>query len=231
MKNAIIFVALLIVVGIATFYFINRPSQEGAILEGFENAVAEFRIDYAKLEEGAKDHPKGDELLSRIREREAWLNDDNPENDRDAYELIAFDSRQLGDDAGSILGYRASISLFENNIFIWNNLGVAYQEIGEYKKSETAYKKIIEISPGDVPNYRKLADLYLYNLTEKEGDIPAVIEEGLQRVPDHPDLLSYLAVYYQNKGDKENAILYFERLLRITPLNQVVRDELNKLRK
>lgn len=230
MKTTLIFLIILIVAGLAAFYFLSKPSQEEAILGDFGNAVAEFNIDYAKLEELAENHPRGEKYMLQIREREAWLNDDDPENDRNAYELIAFDMRQLGDDERSILGYRASISLFENNIFSWNNLGVSYQEIGEYEKAEASFKKITEISPGDVPNYRKLANLYLYDLTEKENEIPSLIEEGLQRVPDHPDLLSYLAVYWQNKGENEKAIEYYERLLKVNPLNQVVRDELNKLK-
>lgn len=230
MKTIFLCICILIIAGLGALYFVNRPNQKGASLGSFENAVQEFHIDYAKLEEGAKSHPKGEELLARVRERERNLNNEDEKVAREAYELIAFDMRQLGDNEGSILGYRASLSLFENNIFAWNNLAVSYEELGEYKKAEAAYKKITEISPGDVPNYRKLADLYLYSLIEKEKEIPALMEEGLERVPNHPDLLSYLAVYWQNKGETEKAIEHYERLLKVAPLNKTAKDELNKLR-
>lgn len=230
MKTALISIIIFVIVGFGILYFLNKPSEETIVLGSFENAIAEFRIDYSKLEELADNHPRGEEYLSRIRENEPNLQNEDKKVAREAYELIAFDSRQLGDDVGSILGYRASISLFENNIFSWNNLAVSYQELGEYKKAEAAYKKIIEISPGEVSNYRKLADLYLYNLTEKESQIPALIGEGLQSVPDHPDFLSYLAVYWQNKGERDKAIEYYERLLKVMPLNKAAQDALNKLR-
>ena len=110
------------------------------------------------------------------------------------------------------------------------NLATSYKALKQYKKAESAYKMIIELSPGNVRTYRQLADLYRIPELGKQDEIPSVLEKGLVHVPNEPDLLSYLAVYYQEKGNVEKAISYYEQLLKVAPQNQAAQQELNKLR-
>ena len=225
-----------IIVGflVGAYFFTNRgPVIEKSfdeVLGDFSEAVKEFYIDYDKLALNPNNHPRPDELLNKIREEEAKLSDDDPENDRTAYELIAFNSRTLGDAEGAIRGYRASLSIQPNNTIILNNLATSYQDLKEYKKAEAAFKKLIEFSPGTVYAYRKLADIYLIPAVGKKDRVVPTIEAGLASVPESGDLLSYLAVYYQEERNYTKAIEYFERLLKVNPGNQAAKEELAKLK-
>jgi len=229
MKTALFTLFIFISLGAAVLYFLNEPLQNERTSDSFEDARQEFYIDYGKLKENAKNHPKSEELLARIKEREQMLYDGNQDNDREAYEGIAFDMRQLGDYEGAIRGYWASIAVYEDNAISYRNLATSYKETGQYEKAEAAYKKTIELDLRDTSSYRNLADFYLYSMPDKKGKITSVMGEGLKRLPNHPDLLSYLAVFYQNEGEKEKAIEYYKKLLEVSPANESARSELNKL--
>ena len=223
-----------IVVGflVAAYFLISTPKEKNVddVLGSFEKAIKEFYIDYDKLSINPNNHPRPDELLNKIREEEAKFSDDDPNNDRTAYELIAFNSRTLGDEEGAIRGYRASLALFPNNTLILNNIATSYKDLGDYKKAEAAYKKIIELSPGTIDAYRKLADLYLIPQVNKKDKVIPTLEIGLQAVPNAPDLLSYLAVYYKDEKEYVKAIEYYEKLLKVNPGNEAARQDLNTLR-
>src|SRR3989338_1106910 len=225
---------LIIVTGflVGAYFFIATPKEKNVddVLGSFEDAIKEFYIDYDKLSINPNNHPRPDELLNKIREEEAKLSDEDPDNDRTAYELIAFNSRTLGDEEGAIRGYRASLALFPNNTLILNNIATSYKDLEEYKKAEAAYKKIIELSPGTVTAYRNLADLYLHPELDKKDTIPTIIESGLASAPNDPDLLSYLAVYYKDEKNYSKAIEYYERLIKVNPKNEAAKQDLSILK-
>ena len=232
-KKYVVIFGIIFVVVIAFLvggYYLYKKNTASVEDLNFENAIKEFYIDYNKLSINPNNHPRPDELLNKIREEEAMLSDDDPDNDRTAYELIAFNSRTLGDEEGAIRGYRASLSIVENNTLALNNLATSYKDLKEYKNAEMAYKRLIAFSPGSVDAYRKLADLYLIPQVNKKDRVIPTLEIGLQAVPNAPDLLSYLAVYYKDEKDYIKAIEYYEKLLKVYPGNEAARQDLNTLK-
>ena len=81
-----------------------------------------------------------------------------------------------------------------------------------------------------VRTVRNLGDLYRFAMAEREGRIPELFEFALEENPEHGDLLSYLAVYYQEGENFSKAVEYYERLLVVAPENAAARAELQKLR-
>lgn len=193
-----------------------------------------FPLDYTRLEGLASKHPQKERILSSIRKFDDELHDEDTKNDAEAYIGIGFELRQLGDESAAIEAYRAGLAVDGTHVRGWGNLAVSYKETGQYERAEEAYKKVIEFNPGDVEAYINLADLYRYRLPDKEGKIVEVMQDGLAHLPEHPDFLAYLAVYYRDKGDKAKAIEYFERRLRVPGLEpdiaKAIAEELNKLR-
>lgn len=187
-------------------------------------------LNYPALEKLAESHPQGEEYLARIRTNEGYLNDGDPSNDVEAYMAIGFSLRQLGDNRGAAASYTRVLQLNPQNLLALSNLAVSYADLGEYDTAAHAYRALIESSPGDIPPYRSLADLYWYKMPEKKGEIPGLLEQGLARRPEHPDLLVYLAIYYKNVGDTPKAIEYFERTIVANPENVGAKAELEALK-
>lgn len=212
-------VAVLLILGVGIYYiFSSKITKE------------KFYIDYEKLEVLANDHPIGEKLLSRIRERDLLLDDDNSDNDAEAYQLIAFDVRQLGDDRAALSAYKEALKITPDNTLVWNNIATSYRDLGEYKKAEEAYRKIIDMSPGDVIAYRNLADVFILQYPDDEEGLLEFMNAGIDSVLDPSDLLSYLAAYYRDRGNTGEAIEYFEKFLIINPSSAPVQYELERLR-
>lgn len=219
MKKILFIVLVVLAISAASFYFFGGGS-----------GGKDFKIDYEKLEALAKDHPIGNQLLERIKEREAFLYDEDDSNNSEAYQLIAFDMRQLGDDASAVKAYKKALVLDENNTLALNNMATSYRDIGDFKNAEKAYRKIIEISPGNTPVYISLADVFLAQYPDNEEGLLEFMSAGINVSVDPSDILSYLAVYYRDKGDIDKAIFYFERFLDRNPSNEPVKAELKRLR-
>lgn len=222
--NLVLFSVFLfiVIIGIAVFFLSG---------DSVKNGDKKFSIDYNNLEILAESHPRGDSILAAIREKEQLLFDNDENNDIGAYLFIGFSVRQLGDDKFAISAYKEALKLDEDHLLALNNIAVSYTDIGEYKKAEESYRKLVVANPGDVPVYRKLADVYIAQHPDDEEGVAAIIKSGLEVVLAPADLVSYLATYYRAKGNTSKAIEYFEILVRIRPDNKAAQDELDRLRK
>lgn len=232
---ALAVVALLLFIG--AVWYVERQNaseeagfREGVIFDNYEGAQEEFSLDKNSLASGAEGNPRAEELLEQIDEYDKQLQDDDLHNDIDAYMGMAFNARVLGDNETAVAGYRAVLNINPRHPLALNNLTTSYKELKEYEKAEAVYLQLIGHHPDEVRTYRSLADIYRYSLTHKEQFIPAVMEEGLAANAGNPDLLSYLAVYYEEKGDFAQAVLYYERTVAANPDNQAAQQKLTELR-
>ncbi|MFA6534253.1 MAG: tetratricopeptide repeat protein [Patescibacteria group bacterium] len=136
-----------------------------------------------------------------------------------------------GDLEGAIKIYLEALKLRPNDTLILNNLGDAYYSLGDYKKSEEMYLKIIENNPKWISAYRELVNIYHYKLKDKYTTVPALLERGLSADPgSSEDFYALLGIYYEDVGDIANAILYYEKVLAINPQNIGARSALDALR-
>jgi len=224
MRKYIIFLIpiLVIAVGVIFFYL------SGESIDRKREQV--FYIDYEKLGMLAESHPAGVNLINKIRQNDALLRDNDPLNDVGAYLGIGFDTRQLGDDKAAILAYLEALKINPDHPLGLNNIATSYREIGEYAKAEEAYRRAIISIPGEISNYINLADVYRIQHPYDEEGLLAIINSGIEVVGGPYDLISYLAVYYRDKGDTAKAIEYFEKLLAVSPNNESVKAELERLR-
>ena len=225
MRNLIVLLGVLCIalLGAAVFFIFGDSMKN--------DKGSKFYIDYAKLEAISEAHPNGEKILLRIKENEQILYDDDSYNDIGAYLSIGFSVRQLGDDKFAISAYKEALKIDEDHLLALNNIAVSYAGIGDYKNAEEAYRKLVVANPGDVPVYRKLADVYSFQNPDDTEGVVAIIKSGLEVVFEPADLVSYLATYYRDRGNTSKAIEYFEMLLRIMPDNKAAQDELERLRK
>lgn len=138
---------------------------------------------------------------------------------------------------GDYLGARdlweyASLVRPKNSTSYANLAGLYALYISDFKKAEFNYKKAIENSPGDIYLYTGLADLYQnYALSEiVVEEVEKTIKTGLGANPENTTLILYLARFYKERGEISRAIEFYEKVLKLDPENEAVKNEIAVLK-
>jgi len=94
-----------------------------------------------------------------------------------------------------------------------NDLGVAYEEKGDFALAEKEYEKALKKNRDWVIPYLNLGHLYYRQgrLDEAEN----ILREGLRAKGDHPDLLNNLAWVLMEKGRLEHAQYLIDKAISI----------------
>lgn len=92
-------------------------------------------------------------------------------NAGEEYRTVGFKAQQEGDFDRALTFYSKALSLgTEQNVWIYNNVGVIYEQLGMSERAELNYLKALEIDSSYLPPYTNLAFLY-----KERGDIPKAI--------------------------------------------------------
>lgn len=97
------------------------------------------------------------------------------------------------------------------------NMGLFYQQQGQYARAFEAYQKTIEFNPFHVEAYNNLGALY-----KEIGDIDKAIEryrKALRIDPEYVKAYNNLGVALIHRGELEEAAVQFERALQLNPKN------------
>lgn len=120
--------------------------------------------------------------------------------------------------------YKEAIDAFSSvletepdNANIYNNMGVAYSNTGDFEHSENCYVKAIELDPELAQAYINLSDLYY-----KSGDIASAVgtlQRGSYELQDNLAIAHLLARVYIEDQRWDDAIVELERVLDGEPDN------------
>ena len=94
-----------------------------------------------------------------------------------------------------------------------NDLGVAYEEKGDYALAGKEYEKAIKKNRDWVIPYLNLG--HLYYRQDKLDQAERALREGLRVKGDHPDLLNNLAWVLMEKGQLEQAKTLIDKAIGI----------------
>jgi Tfp pilus assembly protein PilF len=94
-----------------------------------------------------------------------------------------------------------------------NDLGVAYEEKGDYPLAEKEYEKAIKKNREWVIPYLNLG--HLYYRQDKLDQAEKALREGLRVKGDHPDLLNNLAWILMEKGQLKEAKTLIDKAISI----------------
>lgn len=105
------------------------------------------------------------------------------------------------------------------------NLGTAYLGLDRFADAATAYQEAIKLNPNQYVTWGDLglAQKYLGKKSEAQAANRRAVELArgdLKVNPNDPDVLSSLANYYSELGDRQNALLYLGQSLRRGNNNQ-----------
>lgn len=217
-KVIIAIVVLVLIIGAGLFmnYLRNRPSQEmqelfvlpeGTVLT--EEQQIKFDAAQTALEEN-------------INSAQALI----------ALAQLKYDIRDLD---GAITVYLKALEIQPTNTLILNNLADIYTQKKEYQKAADMYLQIIDHTPKWVNAYRNLATIYKFQLKDRYSDMEQILLDGIKIIEEleggaPTDLYSMLAVFYDETGEIDKAIEYYEIVVKLTPENTSAKMRLEELK-
>ncbi|MDD5614394.1 MAG: hypothetical protein PHQ54_04920, partial [Candidatus Omnitrophica bacterium] len=108
-----------------------------------------------------------------------------------------------------------------------------YERLGEHKKCEDSFKRMIEINPNHLETFIFLSDYYLRNSFKNNSFDKAIeiVGEGLGKNPGAARLYGHLAVLHFKKGDFELTKEYFKKAnqLRESVFSPILKNSYEKL--
>jgi len=158
----------------------------------------------------------------------------NPE-DADALIKIAQLKYYFNDLEGAKTVYLKVSELKPGDILVLNNLADIYDQLKDYDNEEKILLKLTEANSGWINGFRALKNLYAFHMKEKYPQMESILLKGIEAnkvvYGEAPvDFYSMLAVVYQDTGNNEKAIEYYEKVLELDPKNEGAKIELEKLK-
>lgn len=110
------------------------------------------------------------------------------------------------------------------------NLGNLYADV--YKdcaKAEEYFKTATTNDPNEIGYLRNIFDFYNTKCPNKQ-----LAEETLKKAliinPDNADFVILSAQFYRDEGNREEAIKFYEKAIKLAPQNQALKDEYNRFK-
>lgn len=189
----------------------------------WQGRVSEIRTFFSQILEK-------EQLPDKVREAVEKLKNDP--TDVNSYVIVANYKREKGEYEEAIKIYKAALEVRPTDTLLLMNLAELYERTKEYSGAESAYLRVTENNPKWISAYRKLADLYCYNLKEKQSEIPKILNKGMENNSENElYFVGPLAVYYKDFGPKEEAIKWYKKLIDLDPTNETAKNELAEIEK
>ncbi|MBI4268660.1 hypothetical protein HY627_02425 [Candidatus Uhrbacteria bacterium] len=156
-------------------------------------------------------------IMPIVDENAKKLFDADSANDVASYNLLGVYAAHAGDKRLALWFYRAALTREPLNPTAIHNSAIVYEEMQDYTRAEAFHRRYLDLYPSEMTEYRALADMYRYRFPNGEQKIVDLMNEGLIKTGDHPDLLTWMISYYQETGQPEKAIPYSQKLLKKIP--------------
>lgn len=143
---------------------------------------------------------------------------------------IGLYKKTIGDFEGARDAWEYASVLQPKNSLSFANLGELYwRYLHLYPQSEKNFKTSIAHKPEDPFTYISLAELYHYSYKGKEDLADDVLFEGLASNPGDENLTKELAYIYELRGDYQNSLIWWKKLLVLHPDDAPLKDRVAKL--
>ena len=138
----------------------------------------------------------------------------------------------IGDFEGARDAWEYAGLIRPQNSVSFANLGELYwRYLRDYPKSEANFRRSIANNSADSTTYASLSDLYYYSYKEKAHLTDNVLLQGLAANPESGDLMKHLARRYEELGEYQKAIGWWEKALVHDPGNTQIAAVIESLKK
>lgn len=222
-KAIIVLIVILVLVAAGGIYFLSvRDKNDTKVGGNWDDPEYVFDIkipedfDEGKLE---RVNMKMDEARALFENRHedswAWITLGN------LYEFVYDDDR-------AAVAYEKALDVSPYSITAVLNLASLYERHEDFGQAEYYYKRAIEVNSSSPDPYDRLAKFYYQKLKDNEK-AEQVYLEGLQNIPDHPDLLVNIIRFYERTNNRERQVFYAKRLLELYPDNEAYKSDFGPL--
>jgi tetratricopeptide (TPR) repeat protein len=125
--------------------------------------------------------------------------------------------------------FQRVIELEPDSIEAHNNLAVAHMFTGDFSNAEETYLEALQFKPDHLQTLKNLAFLY-YQQNERMGDAATILASILRRDPSDCDALYLMGLCYQAGGQRDSAVVCFEKILIQQPDSEIAVNALNSLK-
>jgi len=125
-----------------------------------------------------------------------------------------------------IVSARASRIDFTSNY----ELGNILSEMDKYTAAEHYYLRASNNAGAPTTLYYQLSDLYLKHLLSKRDSFIILMKKRIASQPTQEGFVIVLASFYQQIGDKNQAITWYEQALKLDPNNSAVAASIRELK-
>jgi len=139
--------------------------------------------------------------------------------------------KNVGDYEKAESAFFFAMDLQPNAHLPYGQLGELYfRDMQEYDKAQEYYEKAIEIESDYIGQYYgELYEVVRYH-TGDEGKAEKVLLSGVEKYPEHTEILALLALHYRQVGERQKAIERYVELLEKKPDSVVAQQGLEALR-
>ncbi len=125
--------------------------------------------------------------------------------------------------------YRNILSTNPQDVPALQNLGQTLLEMGDVSGAEQVWRLSLTLEPSE-DYYIRLANLIAENYPARQAEVQPLLEDAISTLGQTPALLIRLAMWYEAKGDFDQAISHYEVALQLEPDNQSLKDKIRELR-
>lgn len=205
------------------------------ILAGIAGGVYWYLTKDARFYSQIKDKPQLVEIWNKAKNMEAKIKQ-KPE-EAGYYMELGLNWKSLGETSNikeflyrSLAVYEVGTKKFgQKNILFYLNAGNLAEQLGNYAKAESYFKKAIEISSADETGYIELADLYSYKMKKSEIEVVKVYESGMKVLMNPASLIYARGSYLRRIGDYKNALEDYKVLSQNFPDHQGYKEIVSEL--
>ncbi|HWY88989.1 MAG TPA: sulfotransferase [Gemmataceae bacterium] len=115
----------------------------------------------------------------------------------------------------AVANYEEALRLRPDFGEAYNDLGIAWQHLGEWTRAEGCYRQAIRLMPSLAPAYNNLGTALRGQ--GKWAEAFVAFEQAVRLEPDNPELALILAVNLYEQGILDRAVGYFRQALRLNP--------------
>ena len=226
-KRFKIILAILILAAAGYFGYqkMNRQNQDRDIEAMKSSIVAEPKIAVSDITPQQKE-----KLLKQLKDAQNTLIGFNFDN-LQAVNDVARLKKALGDIDGAITAWEYANIIRPNNSLSFSNLAALYHyDLKDYEKAERNYLISIANDPDDINTVRNLFEMYYYAVKDNTK-AEALLLGSIENNPESSDLFALTGSFYAETDRIDKAIEYYEKALALSPNNQAIKKEIERLKK